>query len=451
MAGRAGSGKSEGVSVIIDGMTPDGDGTGLDDRGRRWVVARAVPGATVRAVGKRKDGRLLEEESPPPDGVPPACAHFGLCGGCQLQSLSVERQRAEKQRMLADLLAPLGGTDHGIIGGDAYAYRNKMEFSFGGDRYLSRAELNTEIPRAGRFLGLHAPGRFDRIVDVERCHLIDDAMHAVYAAIRQDVLASPWPMWNPKEHTGFWRHLLLRAGEEGVLAVLYTASGSDEQAAWLAERAPRWGAVGVQWVENEGRADVATGALRAQLMGQPTVTVRLGDVRFRISPTSFFQVNLQGAELLLAQVKAFIGPGGPLLDLYCGIGALGLGLASQVDSVTGVELNPVSIDDARQNAAENGINASFYAGAVEAVVPTLALPERPVVVVDPPRAGLHPTARAFLADLDARVLVYVSCRPTSLLRDGQALLAAGWRCTDRIAVDLFPQTGHVEVVSRWER
>jgi 23S rRNA (uracil1939-C5)-methyltransferase len=145
------------------------------------------------------------------------------------------------------------------------------------------------------------------------------------------------------------------------------------------------------------------------------------------------------------------GAGGTLVDLYCGTGALGLACAARFDRVVGIDVNAASIADARQNAADNGVAAEFFAGEVERRVQELAIGERPVVIVDPPRVGLHPDALAFVAGLDARVLVYVACRPSSLLRDGLALLAAGWRCTDRWAVDLFPQTGHVEVVSRWVR
>jgi 23S rRNA (uracil1939-C5)-methyltransferase len=447
----------EPVTVTMEGFGPDGVAVGVDARGRRWTVRGAPPGSVVSVGGRPKAGVLLDVVTPAEDAVAPRCAQFGVCGGCQLQQVPLARQRAEKQAALASLLAPLGGVDHGIRGvGDGYGYRNKVELSFGSMRYLARSELNTEVPRAGRFLGMHAPGRFDRVVDAPRCELVTERANAVLARVRADTLGSEWPLWNPVDHTGFWRHLLLREGADGVVVGLFTAPGDDAQAAWLAARAPTWGAAGVLWFENAGKADAAVGTLRAVLHGVDHVVEDLAGLRFRLSPSAFFQVNPEGARLLCATVAEAAGDGGTLVDLYCGTGALGLGCArsegrARFDRVVGIDSNAASIADAHANAAANGVEATFLAGEVEARVRELPLGDRPVVIIDPPRVGLHPDALAFVAGLDARALVYVACRATSLLRDGLRLRAAGWRCTDRWAVDLFPQTGHVEVVSRWER
>lgn len=439
------------VPVTIDSFGPDGAGSGQDARGRRWTVRGAAPGSVVAVGGRPKAGVLLEVLTPARDAVAPPCPQFDVCGGCQWQHVPLERQRTEKQAALARLLEPLGGVDHGIEGAEAYGYRNKVDLSFGALRYLPKAEQAAGVPRGGRFLGMHAPGRFDRIADAPRCELVSDAMNVVLARVRADTLASEWALWDPVAHTGFWRHLVLREGRNGVLASLHTAPGGPEHAAWLAERAAGWGAAGVLWVENDRPADVAIGTLRAVLYGDDHVVERLAGLTYRLSPTAFFQVNPAGAELLCARVAEAAGSGETLVDLYCGTGALGLACASRFASVVGIDQNEASIRDARANAAANGVDATFLAGEVEKRVRELSVGERPVVIVDPPRAGLHPDALAFVAGLDARVLVYVACRPSSLLRDGLALQAAGWRLTDRWAVDLFPQTGHVEVVARWTR
>lgn len=443
------------VVVHIDSLGPDGAGSGTDHKGRRWNVRGAAPGSVVAVGGRPKAGILLETIEAAPDAVAPRCAQFGVCGGCTLQHVPVERQRAEKAAALAKLLAPLGGVDHGILGAGPYGYRNKVELTYGRTRYMSKAELDTGVPRDGRYLGMHAPGRFDRIVDAPRCELVSDAMNAVLARVRADTLATPWDLWDPVGHTGFWRHLALREGRNGVLVGLYTTTGTDEQAAWLAEHAPRWGAAGVLWFETNRAADAAIGDLRAVLHGEDHVVERLAGLTYRLSPSAFFQVNPEGAEVLCSVVAEAAAPGdargGTLVDLYCGTGALGLACASRFENVVGIDVNPASIEDARVNAARNGVAATFLAGEVEKRVRELTIGDKPVVIVDPPRVGLHPDALAFVAGLDARALVYVACRPSSLLRDGLALIAAGWRCTDRWAVDLFPQTGHVEVVSRWER
>lgn len=438
--------------IAIDRLSADGVATGTDAVGRRWTVRGATPGSVVMAGGRPKSAFLLDVVEPAPDAVAPRCAQFGTCGGCQLQGLPLHRQREEKHAALARLLEPLGGTDHGIRGDPAgYGYRNKVELAFGTRRYLDPVAFQAGVPFAGRFLGMHAPGRFDRIVDAPRCEIASEAMNTVLAAVRRDVLASEWDLWDAAATTGFWRHLVLREGENGVIAAIYTAPGSAVQAEWLAARAPGWGAAGVLWFENATPADAAIGALRAVLHGIDALEERLGDLRFRLSPTAFFQVNPAGARILWQTVAEAAGSGGTLLDLYCGTGALGLSCASRFDRVIGIDNNAASIADARENAARNGIAAVFHAGEVEAVVAELTLPERPVVLVDPPRVGLHPRALAFVRDLEARTLVYVACRPTSLLRDGLLLGESGWTCTDRWAIDLFPQTGHVEVVSRWSR
>ena len=443
------------IPVSIDSFGPDGAGSGTDDKGRRWNVRGGAPGSVVSCGGKPKSGIILEILTPAPDAVAPQCAQFAVCGGCQWQHVPLERQRAEKLASLARLLAPLGGTDHGIAGAEAYGYRNKVELSFGRLRYMAKAELDTGITREGRFLGMHAPGRFDKVVDAPRCEIASDAMNAVLARVRVDTLGTTWPLWDPVAHTGFWRHVGLREGRNGVLVLLFTTPGDDEQAAWIAAHAADWGAAGVLWFETDAKADAAIGTLRAVVHGQDHVVERLGGLDYRLSPTAFFQVNPRGAELLCATVAQAAGRGGTLLDLYCGTGVLGLACAGNFTRIVGIDVNAASVADAVVNAAANGVEATFLAGEVEKHVAAIqrasAGSGRPVVIVDPPRVGLHPDALAYVAGLEAEALVYVACRPTSLLRDGLALQAAGWRCTDRWAVDLFPQTGHVEVVTRWER
>lgn len=440
------------TTVQMDGFGSDGSGTGLDERGRRWAVRAGAPGSVVQVGGRPKAGVLLETVTAAADQVAPRCAQFGVCGGCQWQQMPLERQRAEKQAALARLLAPLGGIDHGLHGmGDGYAYRNKVELSFGENRYLTRAELKTDVKRSGRFLGMHAPGRFDRLVDAPRCELVSAHANDVLTRARADTLGSPWALWDPVAHTGFWRHLGLREGAEGLLVCLYTTPGQPEHAAWLAHHAPTWGAAGVLWFETDRPADAAAGTLRAVLHGVDHVVERLAGLRFTLSPSAFFQVNPVGAELLCATVATAAGTGDTLVDLYCGTGALGLACARSFRRVVGIDNNETSIVNARANATANGIEATFLAGEVHERVRELGMGVRPVVIVDPPRVGLHPDALAFVAGLDAAALVYVACRPTSLLRDGLHLIEAGWRCTDRWAVDLFPQTGHVEVVTRLER
>ncbi|MFZ5482406.1 MAG: 23S rRNA (uracil(1939)-C(5))-methyltransferase RlmD [Myxococcota bacterium] len=439
------------VQVHVDALGPDGLAVGRDARGRRWVVRGAPLDADVLVGGRPKSGYLLGVSGSP--AADPRCAVFGRCGGCTLQHVPLARQRAAKHQMLATLLAPLGGEDRGLVAapGDGYGYRNKLELTWGTRRWLTTAELEGGVPMEGRWLGMHAPGRFDRIVDTARCELVCDATNAVIARVRADTLASDWAVWDPVARVGVLRHLVLREGEDGVVAAVYTSAGVEGLAEWLRARAPAWGARGVAWYENPRTSDAAVGTLREVLAGEAVITETLGPARFRLSPTAFFQVNPAGARVLREVVAEAAGSSGALVDLYCGTGAIGLSLADRFSPILGVDVNADAVADARENAQRNGIDATFVAGEVEAVARSLAWPPSPVVVVDPPRGGLHPAALAFLAGVDARALVYVACRPTSLLRDGQALGEAGWRCAWWRAVDLFPHTGHVEVVARFER
>jgi 23S rRNA (uracil1939-C5)-methyltransferase len=216
----------------------------------------------------------------------------------------------------------------------------------------------------------------------------------------------------------------------------------------LAEALPE--VTGVCWYVNDRVADAAIGACRAVLRGEPFIEEVLGELRLRLSVESFFQTNSAGARILYDLVGEVVGSGNRLLDLYCGTGSIGLYLADRVQEVIGVELVESAVADARENAARAGIShARFIAGPVEQVAEGL---EADVVVVDPPRAGLHPKAARWLAGLaGAQVLIYVACNPVSLARDREILEEGGWELTDVWTVDLFPQTGHMEAVARFVR
>lgn len=452
-----------------------GSCTGHDDTGREWQVRGGIPGTTVLAAGKAKSASVLRVLAPRADAVVARCAQFGTCGGCTLQTMPVAAQRSAKLSALERLLEPLGPSGRRLreATGGEYSYRNKLELSFGGTRYLTREALDeangADIPdRHGRFLGMHGPGQFDRIVDTPRCEIADEAINIVLAKVRADTLASPFPLWKPREGTGFWRHIVLRAGAGGTTLVLvYTTPGAQEERDWLRAHAPAWGATAVCWYTSERTSDAAVGELTEVLHGTPRLHVELGDVRLNLAPTAFFQVNDEGAAVLLATVAEAVGEGETLLDLYCGVGAFGLALRHRFRRVGGIELHGEAIQAARTNAQALGVVSAYRAGAVEYELPALFADLGMIsrlgrggagrsgghlaVLVDPPRSGLHPKALAAVANMQADTLVYVACKPASLARDAVALLAAGWVCSDWWAVDLFPQTPHVEVVARFHR
>ncbi|MEQ1567618.1 MAG: 23S rRNA (uracil(1939)-C(5))-methyltransferase RlmD [Myxococcota bacterium] len=448
----------------IEALGPRGVGRATAPDGRPVDVRFAPPGGRLAVVptGRAKGGwtaRRVALIRPPAEWAEPRCAQFALCGGCALQELGLAAQRRHKLALgLAEVEAgygPLAGvTVHGIDGApDAYGYRNKVELAFGPTRFLREHEHQAGHPITGRFLGFHAPGRFDRVVDSPRCELVSEAANRVIAAVRgvYEAEGSP-PPYDPRDHTGFWRHLVVREGHDGVLAVLFTAEAPDAEAwAMRVAEAVEPHTLGFQWRVNLGVADVARGELRRQV-GRAEVEERLGPVALRLSPSAFFQTNTAGARVLYDTIGRALAPAsGTLLDLYCGVGAIGLYLASRFDAVLGIEENPEAVVDARANAAANGIAATFVAGRVEDELLRWADRHDAHLVVDPPRAGLHPRAAAAVAAGRWASLVYVACNPASLGRDAAVLRDGGWRLTDLWAVDLFPHTGHLELVGRFVR
>ena len=450
-------------------------GLRLDEDGQpaspaeRWLVRAAPVGAVVEASpGRKKTARRRAIREPAADQVAPDCPVFGVCGGCQLQEMPLGRQRAEKERLIASLVGVSDGDGvqaHPIEGAPAaYGYRNKLELSWGARRYVPESALGPDgvkgIDLDGSFLGFHPPGWFGRIVPLEGCPLGTPAMNAAIARVAALGLA---PAWNATTHEGLWRHLVLRdlgtadAPDLVVTVVTTTAATPDDLAPVVAALEDLPGLRGVLWVVTDRVSEVAQGELRATLWGRSDLEARLGGATFELPHDAFFQVNTAGAEVLVEVIRRALRagadgrPGGLLLDLYCGVGALGLALAGDYDDLLGVELHEAAVETARHNAARNGVSGRWVAGPVEAVVPELGLTQATHVVVDPPRAGLHPKAAAFLASFDADVLVYVSCGPKSLGRDRAVLEAGGWRLTDLYGVDLFPQTHHTEAVGRFVR
>ena len=434
------------MSVELKRLQPKG-AEGEDAEGRTWRVWASPVGAVVSAwPGRKHTARRIAIETPSPDAVEPVCSLFGLCGGCQYQEMPLATQRREKQAMVERLVghpsAPVRGHAQG------YGYRNKLELSFGVRRYLP--EDDKEGQSEGDWLGFHPPGWFSKIVPVPSCPLASDGINAAIAQIQDAKLS---PAWNNQDHTGHWRHVVCREGDHVVVNLVTHPDTDPSTVAAVAEQlleTERAG--GVIWTVTDRLSDVAAGETR-QVWGDPTVSLQMGGVKLALPHEAFFQVNTEGAKVLFETIAEALGDGhdATLLDLYCGVGAIGMIVGRQHRSILGVEIVESAVDVARENAAANGIEGRWLAGKVEDVLTELDIDGPRHVIVDPPRAGLHPKVAQYLAGYAADRLVYVACSPASLARDREVLESGGWRLESLWTIDLFPQTPHVEAVARFTK
>jgi 23S rRNA (uracil1939-C5)-methyltransferase len=398
---------------------------------------------------------MLEEVlSPSTHRIDPKCPLFGVCGGCAAQNIAYEEQLRQKEEQVRQVLARIGRQGELPIAPirpspTIWRYRNKMDFTFGTDR---EGQL---------VLGMHQRGRYTGIVDVERCWLQPERFDRALGAVREFARRSGLPAYNPRNHSGFWRHFVVRhsVAEDRILAVVITASGELPDFDRLVEEltAADTHLAGLVWAVNDAVADVAACQKRRAVWGEEALFEQLGDLRFRVSPLSFFQVNTHATKDLYACVKEFVEPdlALTLLDAYCGTGSIGIYCADGFRRVIGIESVREAVWDARENVVLNGLdNCTILYGWVKQA---LALARSTVagrfgrVVVDPPRGGMDKRALAGLLDLRATVLVYVSCNPATLARDVVAIRNAGYAIEQVQPFDLFPHTPHIETVIQFKR
>ena len=447
--------RNDELELTIDSLAFGGNGVARLN-GFVVFVRRGLPGDTVRArVTKVKRGwaeaTATEVLAPSPQRVEAPCAHFPACGGCRFQDLGYEAQAAAKQAQVRDALVRIGGIAdpplESIVPAESrFHYRNKLEYSF------------TDT-RQGAALGFHRAGRWDEVLEVERCWLTTDLGNAIRDAVREWAQEEGLPAYDQKAQTGYLRHLVVREGRNTrqALVVLVTAPGDLQGADRLVVALRAFPEVSsIHWAVNDSPAEV-TNLPTNLLWGEEAIEEELLGLRFRIRPNAFLQTNTAMAERLYELAIDYAGLAGTetVYDLYCGIGTIGMSMASRALTVWGVEVSEESVACAIENAALNGItNAAFFAGEVGSSLEDLAeRAGRPdVVVVDPPRAGLSGKALRRLARLEAPRIVYVSCNPTTLAGNVKELIGEwGYRLERVRPVDMFPHTPHVESVALLER
>jgi 23S rRNA (uracil1939-C5)-methyltransferase len=463
--------KGERVRLQVDALAFGGKGVARV-QGYTLFVEGGLPGQEVEAtVVRRKrghgDARVERVLRPSPLEVEPPCRHFGVCGGCAFQSLGYPAQLEAKRAQVGECLERLGGlADIPVLpplpSPDLFAYRNKMEYSFS-TRWLLPSELEAEEQPADRFgLGLHVRRRFDRVVNVERCHLQSEDGSRVLRLVRDLARRGGLPVYSTRTHRGFWRFLLLREGigtrERMVCLITNRAPpGSREHRAveQLARTVVARGPRITSFVHgiNTGKAAVAVCEETRVLHGEGVIRERLLGLTFEIGPGTFFQTNTRGAEQLfqVALERGELMPEDTVWDLYCGVGALSLPLAARARRVVGAEIIPEAAEAARRNARLNGVeNVEFLTGDIRSLLAGAALQpqDRPdVVVVDPPREGVHPEVVQAVLGAAPRRIVYVSCNPATLARDLGMMVQGGYAVESVQPVDLFPHTAHIEAVA----
>ena len=434
-----------------------------------FFVSGAVPGDRVRAVVlKRKrnfvEAALTELLEPSEHRIEPRCRHFGTCGGCRWQNLNYQRQLVEKQRHVQDLMARIGGLElevgFPIASPRPYLYRNKMEFSFGTNRWLSSDEIESGLPLDKGFaLGLHVPGRFDKLVDLRECFLQSSLSARVVNRVREIARSQGWSAYDSRAHKGFLKNLVLRSSEATgeILAALVTTRSDegrmDVLGSALADEFKE--IVSLVNAVSETRSPVAHGEEQI-IYGSGEITETIRDLSFRISLTSFFQPNTLQAERLYFLIQELLQPRGSelLFDIYSGVGCIGLFMASSVKRVVGFENNPGAVENAQRNARENSVeNIEFQvADATEALsqesLRAFGHPDQ--VVLDPPRPGLNKRLIGRLLEVQPRQILYVSCNPATQARD-LAELTSRYQVTAVQPLDMFPQTPHIECAVRLDR
>jgi len=452
----------EGVVEKID--FPNKGIVTIDDK--KVIVKNAITGQKVRfAVNKirsgKAEGRLLEVvESSNLETRKAECPSFGPCGGCSYQTLTYEQQLDLKANQVKALIDPVC-SDYEFVGikgsPNEWEYRNKMEFSFG-----------DEFKDGPLALGLHKRGSFHDIVPANQCKIVHPDYNIILSTILEYFKELGTDFYHRLSHTGYLRHLLVRravkTGE--ILISLITSSQEDVDLTPLKEKllslCPSCGGsaktvdgkviegkiVGILHIINDSLADVVQSDRTEVLYGQEFITEELLGLNFKISTFSFFQTNSLGAEVLYSTAREFIGDTKDQLvfDLYSGTGTIAQMVAPVAKKVIGVEIVEEAVEAAKENAKLNGLdNCEFIAGDVLKVIDTIE--EKPdMIILDPPRDGIHPKALSRIIDYGVERLVYISCKPTSLARDLVMLQARGYKVEKVCCVDMFPQTVHVETV-----
>jgi len=447
-------------------------------------VEGAVPGDIVNAriVRKKKqfaEARVVEVLQHSPHRVSPRCKHFGVCGGCKWQHVDYTSQLQWKQQHVLESFQHIGGFEQPdvlpIIGADEiYFYRNKMEFSFSDLQWLPdgpaadpQSEIHNphsaiRIPQSEIFLGLHVPQRYDKLLDLEECFLQSEVSTKILHFTREFARRENLPVYSSKTDSGYLRFLVIRQSRRTDELMVNFVTFEDrpelvrEYAAELSSAIP--GITTVVNTINSRKAQIAYGEKENVVTGKGVIHEMLGNRQFSISAGSFFQTNTRQAERLYEVARTFAGfrKGDTVFDLYSGTGTIALFVADAVSHVVGIESVESAVRDAERNARLNGVeNCSFVMGDLKEKLTResewmKSYPRPDVLIIDPPRSGMHPDVVDAIVKLGVPRIVYVSCNPATQARDAKMLCSSRYTLRKLQPVDMFPHTYHIENVALFE-
>lgn len=466
--------------VRIESLAAEGKALAHID-GQVLFVPYAMPGdvCDIEVVKKKRnfmEGRIVDLREPAPGRLEPQCSHHGYCGGCKWQHVPYTTQLEAKDQVVRDAMERLGKIEVEeylpILGSQhTERYRNKLEFTFSHKRWLLPGEISqsvlepsvdaegNRVPYTEPGLGFHIPGMFDKVLDIDLCHLGADLMDRVRLFIADYCRRDPerYPYFDLRAQEGLMRTLMMRTtstGESMVVVVFYREDREAIQELMDAIREAIPEITALLYVINTKANDTITDQTIHLHSGRMYIEEQMEGLRFRIGPKSFYQTNSEQAYELYKVARDFAALTGEesVYDLYTGTGTIANFVARSARSVVGIEYVPEAIEDAKLNSEVNGIsNTRFYAGDMKDLLTDdfIAQHGRPdVIITDPPRAGMHDEVVATILRAEPKRIVYVSCNPATQARDLALLTESGvYRVVRSRAVDMFPHTHHIENVA----
>jgi 23S rRNA (uracil1939-C5)-methyltransferase len=430
-------------------------------------VEFAVPGDVVdiKVTKKKKnymEGFITRIVKPSESRLEPFCSHFGICGGCRWQPLPYPQQLQAKQQQVWDQLVRIGHLQvpeiSPIIGSDKTEfYRNKLEYTFSSKRWILAGEDPNAIPADELCgLGFHVGKFFDKVLDIKKCYLQRDPSNDIRLFVKKYAIDHQLPFFNIREKSGYLRNMFIRTTEDGnvmvILSFFYDEPESrNSMLDAMSEAFPQ--ITSLYYIINSKLNDSISDLDCILYKGDDAIYEHMENLTFKIGPKSFYQTNTLQAYKLYSVVRQFAGLTGNeiVYDLYTGTGTIAQFVSAKASKVIGIEYVPEAIEDAKINASNNGItNCDFFAGDMKDILNDNFIAEhgRPdVIILDPPRCGIHPDVAKVILNSAPEKIVYVSCNPASQARD-LALLAEKYDITDVQPVDMFPHTQHVENVCR---